>query len=447
MLRTSRVLKCAVAPRIRVLRCRKALTGGAVLAILALTMLSATPVFAQTSYVQASPGYINLGLTTSIIVNAPAAGSYSVVVQQPNGTKSALSFNPTSAGQVLNETYGNSTRGFDTLINQVGTYNVVLEQGGQVVSATSFYATDKLQVLMEMVTGGTCDYVSGVTRGMKMFPHMFFTYASTGAPWTNNSEGAKVTVLTPDGKVTPAYWDSYAKGFEVGVLPNWNYTYIGPWNPEINASDAAGNNLEYMYTGSPFIITPVQLNTNIQVVNATSGVPVASLLNGTTVTIKATITYPTNAEPVVGFVGPLSPARGGSISVQVGWGYYNTTSGTFGGAKSPGALLGTVPMTYTGSNGTWAGQFVSSSLPKLQPGAGYEVVVVSKDGASPANAGFGMASLSPGTVSVTVLPTTTTVTSTQTVQTIPDAVYAALAILLVIGVLVGYIVRVPKGSQ
>jgi hypothetical protein len=30
------------------------------------------------------------------------------------------------------------------------------------------------------------------------------------------------------------------------------------------------------------------------------------------------------------------------------------------------------------------------------------------------------------------------------VQTIPDAVYAALVILLIIGVLIGYIVRIPR---
>jgi hypothetical protein len=429
-----------------VLRPRAALTCAAAIAILVLTLFATPAVSAQTQYIEASPGYVNLGLTTSILASAPSAGSYSVIVTQPNGTSATLSFDPTASGQMFNATYGNATLGFKTLIDQVGTYNVFLEQGSQVVSATSFYATNKLQVVMEMVTGGTCDYVSGVPRGAKMFPHLAITYASDGAPWTDTVKGWSVKVLTPNGVVTPATWDPYAKAFEVGVLPNWNYTFVGPWNPKVNASDAAGNRLEYVYAGSPFTISPAELNTSIEVVNATSGVPTSSLLNGQEVTIKATISYPTNAEPVVGFVGPLSPARGGFVSAQVGWGFYNTTSGTFGG-KNPGGLLGTVPMTYSGSNGTWSGQFVSGSLPKLQPGSSYEVVVSSKDGASPSNEGFGMASLSPGTVAVTVLPTTTTVTSTQTVQTIPDSVYAALAILLTIGVLVGYIVRIPKIAQ
>jgi tetrahydromethanopterin S-methyltransferase subunit C len=103
-------------------------------------------------------------------------------------------------------------------------------------------------------------------------------------------------------------------------------------------------------------------------------------------------------------------------------------------------------MTYSGSNGTWTGQFASTSLPKLQAGTSYVVVVTSKDRASPVNAGFGLATLSPSSVSLTVSSTTAVVTSTQTVETIPDVVYAALAVLLIIGVLIGYIVRIPKGT-
>ena len=424
-------------------RYRHALTGIGILVILVLTTAAASPVSAQTQYVVATPGYVNLGMSTFVVVTAPAAGSYSVVVKQPNGTKSSLSFMPTSAGQTLNATYGNSTIGFKAVVDQVGTYNVYLEQGGQVVSATSFYTTDKLLISFQMVTGGTCDYVSGVTRGSKMFPHIYVTYMSDGVPMTNKVNGASVDVLTPDGKITSASWDPYAKSFEIGVLPNWNYTFVGPWSPAINASDGAGNAGTLEYTGSPFVISPIDLSTSIAVVNGTSGSVVSSLQNSQAVAIRATITYPTNVEPVSGFVGPLDSTRGGSVSTQVGWGYYNATSGTFGG-KMPGGLLGDVPMTYTGANGTWTGQFVSSSLPKLPAGAAYVVVVTSKDGASPANTGFGMEILSPASSTVTTIQTTETQTATQTVQAIPDVVYAALAILLIIGVLIGYIVRVPR---
>ncbi len=432
---------------------RQALTGGAVITIL-LLMVAAPPVAAQAQHVQATPGYINLGMSTFILVTAPAAGSYSVVVQQPNGTESTLSFNPTSSGQVLNATYGNLTEGFKALVDQAGTYNVFLEQGSQVVSSTSFYATNQLRISIEVVIAGTCDYVSGVTRGSREISHIFIAYASNDAPWNNTAKGASVYGLLPSGQWTAATWDPYSVAWHIGIYPNWNYTFVGPWNPVINASDAAGNTGTLKYTGSPFTISPVELGTSITVVNATSGLAVTNLVNGQTVTIQATIAYPTNVEPVSGFVAPLSPTRGGSVSTQVGWGYYNTTSGTFGGTKLPGALLGTVPMAYSGNStiGAWTGQFVSSSLPKLQPGYAYEVVVTSKDGASPANTGFGMEILSPASSTVTTISTTATQTatttatqtSTQTVQAIPDAVYAALAILLIVGVLIGYIVRVPR---
>ena len=400
-------------------------------------------VSAQTQYVSATPGYVNLGMSTFVVATAPAAGSYSVVVLQPNGTESSLSFTPTAAGQLLNETYGNSSLGFKAPIDQVGTYDVFLEQGSGVVSSTSFYATNRLTVSMDMVSGGTCAYIPGADRGTKMFPRFYIDFASTGAPMTNTDPGASVTYTLPNGALAKASWDSFAHLFVGKLQPNWNYTYVGPWNPSAVIGDAAGNSAVFNYTGSPFVISPVQLNTTIAVLDTTSGQPTTTLQSGQTVTIQATITYPTNPEPVPGFVGTLNSSRGGVVTTQVGWGYYNLTSGTFGG-KNPGGLLGTVAMTYSGSNGTWTGQFASSSLPKLQPGAGYEVVVSSKDNASPANTGFGTEVLSPATSSSTVTTSVSVTTVSQTVQTIPTSVYAALVILLVIGVLIGYIVRVPR---
>jgi len=435
---------------IRVPRLRAALTGAAVVYILALSLVTVPPAIAQTQYVVATPGFVNLGMVTSVIVTAPAAGSYGVTVVQPNGTQSTLSFAPSSAGQVLNATYGNATMGFKGVVDQTGTYNVFLEQGGQVVSSTSFYATNKFTVSMDMVDGGTCAYIPSATRGTKMFPRFYIYYASDGAPLTNTVLGAHVTYTLPDGSKANATWDSGVHLFVGKLQPNWNYTSVGPWSPNATIRDGAGNIATFQYAGTPYDISPVELSTSIVVVNSTSGQQVTSLSSGEGVTIEATITYPASAEPVKGFVGPLdSTARGGSVAAQVGWGYYNVTSGTFGG-KTPGGLLGTVPMTYSGSNGTWKGQFESGSLQKLQPGVSYEVVVSSKDAASPPNTGFAIASLSPAASQSTVVTQTTTSVSvstqsvTQTVESIPTVVYAALVILLIIGVLVGYIVRIPR---
>ena len=435
---------------IRVLRSRHTLTSAAIFIIVALIASAAPTVSAQTQPVSVTPGYINLGMVTSVVVTAPSAASYSVVVQKPNGSESSLAFAPTAAGQVLNATYGNSTVGFKALVDQEGTYNVYLEQGAQVISAASFYATNKLDVRMDMVNGGVCEYIAGAYRGTKMFPRFYVTFASSGAEMTNLDKGASVNFTMPDGTVARAGWDGFAMEFVGKVQPNWNYTYIGPWNPTATAGDAAGNSATFTYTGSPYVISPVQLNTTLSVVDATTRQEVAGLYNGQTINVEATITYPTNPEPVPGFVAPLdSVTRGGSVTAQVGWGFYNMTSGTFGG-KNPGGLLGTVLMTYT-VNGTWTGQFESNSLPTLKAGTYYEVVVSSKDDASPANTGFAMSILPPATSATastqTVISTVlsaTTQSVVQTVQTIPTVVYAALVVLLILGLLIGYIMKVPR---
>jgi len=433
---------------------RKALTGGAVLAIIALmTVAIPTPAFSQTEYVRATPGYINLGMNTTIALTAPAAGTYTVKVQEPNGAETALNFTFSSTGQKANATFGSSGAGFDTVINQVGTYNVFLLSGNTVVATTSFYTTNQLIVTMDMVQAGICTFTQEVARGEQFIPRFYVHYASNDAPMSNDTKGASINFTTPSGQEENAPWDSYSNLFDAAVSPNWNSTEVGAWSPVVTAGDAAGNTGTYKYIGSPVVITPAALSTSISFLSTSTGQGLSSIANGEGVTIEATITYPTNAEPVAGFVGPLSPSRGGSVTAQVGWGFYNMSSGTFGGGKTSGALIGTVLMTYSGSNGTWTGQFESASLPTLPAGATYEVAVGSRDSASPANTGFAIANLAPsataGSATMTQTTTqsvvqTTTQSTVQTVQSIPTAVYAALVILLIIGLLIGYIVRIPR---
>lgn len=425
-------------------------------------MAPLTSASAQTQIVTATPGYVNLGMTTTIAVTAPAAGSYTIVVQKPSGAESSLPFTPTAAGQTMTAVYGNAS-GFGGIVNLVGTYNVYLVQGTSVVGSTSFYATNKLLISFLMVTGGTCDYVSGVTRGLRMFAHIYVVYASNGATWNNNSAGWSVTVKTPDGKITAATWDAFSVAFEVGALPNWNYTYVGPWNPAINASDAAGNVGVYKYTGSPFTITPAQMATSVQLTDVKTGLPIAAIASGESVNIRATITYPTNAEPVTGFVAPLdTAARGGSVTAIIGWGYWNATANTFtNSTKNPGGVIGTVALTYSGANGIWTGQFAGATLPAIPAGTTYAVAVTSKDSASPPNTGLQLVSLStasapPGVATTTTVVSTSissiisttistaTTTISQTIQSIPTIVYAGLVVVLVLGLIIGLVVRTPR---
>ena len=463
-----------------------------------VAMTFAAPVaHAQTQTIAVTQGVVNLGMTSTVVVTAPAAGTYNVVVVKPSGTKISLNLTFTAAGQVQNATFGNAASGFKAAVDQVGTYNIFLEQGSQVVGTTSMYATNKLNLSMDMVTGGTCWYIAGAQRGYKMFPRFYITYASNDAPITNATKGVYVTYNYPDGTKFNASWHAKTAeapdqggsggdtGFYIGKFqPTWNYTNVGPWIPVVTAGDAYGNTISYKYSGPAFNVTPATLATNVQLVDPKSGLLVSGLYNGQSVTVKATITYPTNAETVSGFAGPLdTAARGGVVNALVGWGFYNTTSNSFGGAKTPGGLIGTVTLAYTGANGTWTGNFAPTSLPSLQAGTNYVVVVSASDKASPPNTGFTMLTLPAATIqnvtttavgssvstvtsvttsistaiSTTISTTistalgsvsTITQTATQAAESaaasIPTSLLAGLAILFVIGLIVGFIMKVPR---
>ena len=167
-------------------------------------------VSAQTQYVTATPGDINLGMNTTIAVTAPRTGSYTVVVVKPSGLASQLSETFTSAGQVQKIVFGLASSGFGSLVNQNGTYNVFLEQGATVISSTSFYATNKLIITMDMVNGGTCAYIPGATRGVRLIPRFYINYASNGAPITNTDLGISINFTQPGNVIAKASWDAGA---------------------------------------------------------------------------------------------------------------------------------------------------------------------------------------------------------------------------------------------
>jgi len=174
--------------------------------------------------------------------------------------------------------------------------------------------------------------------------------------------------------------------------------------------------------------------------------------------------------------------RGGVVNALVGWGFYNTTTNSFaGGAKNPGGLISQVPMKYSGSNGTWTGLFNATALPALQTGTNFALVLNAADKAQPPNTGFALLTMPPATVqnvtttstalsttvstvlstttatatstatSVSTATATTTATATATATStstntlnIPSDIYAGMAILLIVGLIVGYIMRMPR---
>jgi len=393
---------------------------------------------AQTQLVTAQPGYINLGMTTSITVTAPGAGAFAVVVESPSGAEAQTDMVFSAAGQTQNSTYGDAAAGFKAVVDQVGTYNVFVESAGQAVASTSFYATNRLEINMDVVQAGTCVFVQTTVRGVKFVPIFNVTYASNGAPMENASSKASVTFTNPDHTVGVA---SYQSGRWVGAVdPNWNFTSVGPWSPSANASDGLGNTGTFAYQGAPFVFMPATLTTYVSLLDAKSGQAVTALSVGEGVTIQAQVTYPPwTPEPTSGFAGQLDSARGGDVIALVGYGFYNSTTGTFGGGSNQGGLIAKVELTYTGNGGIWTGTFDATSLPTLPAGTPYQVVVNAADDANPPNTGTATIPVLPATSSPTV-----TVTSTQTLaqaNPLPSWAYAAMALLLLAGVGVGYVAK------
>ena len=330
--------------------------------------------------------------------------------------------------------------------------------------------------------------------------------AAGASPTLIHDTNLTVSFTQPDNKtVTKASWDAGALLWRGIVQPAWNYTYVGSWNPTVTASDAAGNVGTFQYAGYPFAITTASLATNLQLTDVKTGSPIAAIYGGESIAISATIKYPTNAEPTSGFVTGLdSVNRGGVVNAVVGWGTWNVTTGTFGGgAANPGGVLGTVKLTNTnGINGTWTGQFTfASPLPTIPAGASFAVAITSADKANPPNTGLqvtnlglaptpaagggvvttttvtasgttatvtvsGTQTITPSTLTSTATTTVTAATATTTVsgaistvistatstitqvtQEIPTIVYAGLVVLLIVGLVMGLLLRMPRPSK
>ncbi|MDG6998968.1 MAG: hypothetical protein JRN15_07625 [Nitrososphaerota archaeon] len=439
-----------------------------------LSSTAAMPtVSAQTQYIDLTPNYINLGMTTTISVTAPAAGTYTIIVQKPSGTQLSLSYNFSSAGQVKTDIFGNSTVGFKGVVDQVGTYNVFLKQGNTVVSANSFLVTNKILITFNMLEAGLCIFVPSGTRGEPMLAQFHVTYASNGATVENfNQTGATVTYTLPDGTVATAKLHKNSSTtwqqpwYQGHVWPSWNSSWVGNYYPSVNASDQYGNVGTYKYSGYPFPISPATLSTTIQVTDAKTGRLITGLYNGEVANITANIQYLQTVDPVPGFNGPLDAVtRGGVVTVELGWGPYNTTTDTFGNSKSPGGIIATVPMTYSGTTKEWTGALNVGTLPKLVNASSYEIVVSSHDKASPTNTGFSMLNL-PAAQQIAANPASDVVTTTatsvsttffvavstslRTISSVPMWAYAGMVIvvlvaLVIMGFTVGYLLR--KKSQ
>jgi len=399
-----------------------------------------------TQYVLATPNYINLGMNTTISATAPAAGTYTVVVQAPDGVTQYTTtdtFTAANIGVAQTMLLGNATVGFKAVVTQAGTWDAFLEQGTTIVSSTTFLATSKLNISFDMIVAGACIFVPGGARGVEMLAQFHVTYASNGltaenaATWVNKTfttHAATVTYSLPDGTAATATlhapsattWNQ--AWYQGHVWPTWNASWVGNYAPTAKATDVYGNTGAYTYSGYPYPIAAATFTTTVSVSDAKSGLLVPGLANGQSDIVTANILY-TNPVPaagtVAGFAGPLDTAtRGGVVTALVGYGPYNATSGTFGAKNLPGGLIANVPMTYSTTTKTWSGALTIGTLPTLVNATAYSVVVSSHDKAQPPNTGFTNFAVPPvtavstgsvtstGSVSTTTATTTTTTTAT-----------------------------------
>jgi len=404
----------------------------------------------QPQYVAATPNYINLGMNTTISATAPAAGSYSVIVQSPGGTQFTVTDTFTAANLAVaqNSIFGNATVGFKAVATQAGTWDIFLEQGATVVSSSTFIVTSKLNISFDMIVAGACIFVPGGARGVEMLAQFHVTYASSGltaenaATWVNKTfttHGSTVTYTLPDHTVATASLHAASATtwnqawYQGHVWPTWNASWVGNYAPSVNASDAYGNTGTFTYTGYAYPIAAASLTTTIALTDAKSGLMVPALASSQSDILTANILY-TNpiaaAGTVAGFAGPLDSAtRGGVVTALVGYGPYNATSGTFGAKNLPGGLIANVPMTYSTTSKTWSGPLTIATLPTLVNATAYSVVISSHDKAQPPNTGFANFNVVPVTAvatgsasgSTSVSTATTTVTGPASTITVTGA--------------------------
>ncbi|MBI2183891.1 MAG: hypothetical protein HYU39_02915 [Thaumarchaeota archaeon] len=457
-----------------------------ILAFLLMSALAAVPnVLAQAApTLTVEKPFVNLGMETSIIVKAPAAGTYTVVITKPDGkTQVQADYSFAQAGEAK-QIYGNATLGFKSIIDKTGTYKVSLQSQSKQVAETTLFATDKLDLDVTVANAGTTDnvcYLSNqFTRGTSIIPRIYIRYASTGEYVTaKNAPNTVATFNMPNGTKMVARFAAYLPpegAWRNCFRPNWN-DYAGVWNIVAEAQDGKGNYGKYesypqIKSGANvlrfgFEVIPAPLTVTPQIIDAATGKPATTALkSGQNLRIEAKVTYdhplgPLGRETAVGYIGLLNASRGGVVIAKLGWGFYNQTSKSFGGsnqAKNPGGLIANVPLSYDQASGRWTGTYAATGS---EPKGDYLLIVDSRDSASPPNTGIGTAKLAPPveTVEKVVEKTTTTTvekTATATVEKpvdrfvekpvqitseiIPLWAYGVMGALLVVGVVVGRVV-------
>lgn len=407
------------------------------------------------SIVTVNPSFVNLGMQVSIAVNPQATGTYIVNVTKPDGiTSTQLTYTFTTLGEI-NNTYGNATDGFNSIIDQTGIYKVSLTESGIELAEATFFATDKLNLDLTVANAGTSDnvcYLSNqFTRGTNVIPRIYVQFASTGEYMTpTNSPTGQVTFTLPNGTLMDTTFAGYLLpegAYRNCFSTDWDIP-TGVWNITAEASDGKGNYgvfVSYPQVVFPvfvlrveYEILPAPLTITAQVLDTSTGKPATNELKaGQTLSIEATIEYqhplgPNGREQAEGYLGLLNTTRADVVEAVLGWGFYNETSKTFGGSDlfaNPGGLIDTFELTYDSDSGLWINEY---DVTGLEPEGDYMTIFTARDKASVANSGTTrlMLATSPETVEVEIVS-----------EVIPVWAYGGMGGLLVVGVIVGVLIR------
>ncbi len=346
---------------------------------------------------EASPSYINLAMVTSVDVQigtSYGAGldDYRVTVTAPDGTSWSAWYNFTAVGS-LSLPFGDRSSGFNAPVNQAGIYAMDLEHFNGTAFAPAGYAeftaTDVLLVTTEAAAASNeytdihnCPVAQEFQRGGEIMGRGYVRYASTGA-FVNGTQtpSAKGNVTgTMFGVTKVLTWHNTNHFWRTAWFLTWNQT-LGVISFTVTASDGKGNHgtgVQPTSGGTAWHVIPAIMKVVPRILNGT-GVPSVLFTSGDTIRIEARVTYEGHNQHNKAFPGPLNGTRGGVVSVALGYGAYNATSGQY---QSP---LASLSMVLDPATQNWSATYVVKATDPVR--SDLQAHVSALDGASPSNTG------------------------------------------------------------
>ncbi len=348
---------------------------------------------------EASPSFINLNFTTSIVVgigtmHGSGQDNYTVTVVAPSSSTTSAWYNFSTPGEISRD-YGNVARDFGVAVNQVGTYNLRLDFYDGIGFIPAAYSqllvTDQLLVTTESASASNeytdvhnCPIAQEFQRGGEIIARAYVRYASTLALVNGTKTPSAIGKIngTLLGQTKTLTWQNTYGFWRNAFFPTWNYS-IGVIVFSVQANDGMGN---HGVATSPsagltaWKIVPAILKVTPRILNQT-GTDAVVFHPEDTVRIEATVTYESHNSHNKAFPGPLNATRGGHVVATLGYGSYDSTAGRF--AQN----LGVITLTYDQASAKWTGSYAVSQFDPIRQDL--RAVITANDGASPPNTGTG----------------------------------------------------------